>query len=221
MLGWLPENISTYGADIDAIFALIYYIVGCWFLLTWGVLLYFIVRYQHRPGARSAYVPGNTLSQVAWLLVPAFVVLMLDLGIDFSGAKVWSKVKGVMPEGEVLVRVTASQFNWEILYPGPDGQFGTTDDVRLENELHVPVSKVVRLTLASKDVIHSFFLPHVRIKQDAIPGREIPVWFEATKPGRYEIPCAELCGFGHSVMKGYLAVHAAEDYQQWVRTRWP
>jgi cytochrome c oxidase subunit 2 len=117
--------------------------------------------------------------------------------------------------------VTAKQFNWEMLYPGPDGQFGTADDLLLDNELHVPVNKVVRVTLKSKDVIHSFFLPHVRLKQDAVPGREIEAWFEATKLGRYEIPCAELCGFGHSGMKGWLTVHPPDEYQKWVKQRWP
>ena len=221
MLRWLPENVSTYGADIDAAFALIYYIVGFWFLLTWGVLLCFVLRYRRRAGRRAAYVQGERLREAAWILVPAFIVTLLDLGIDVSGAKVWEKVKGPMPPGEVSVRVTSKQFNWEILYPGPDGQFGTADDLLLENELHVPVHKVVRVTLTSTDVIHSFFLPHVRLKQDAVPGREIPVWFEATKPGRYEIPCAELCGFGHSGMKGHLTVHSAEAYQHWVKATWP
>jgi cytochrome c oxidase subunit 2 len=70
-------------------------------------------------------------------------------------------------------------------------------------------------------VIHSFFLPHLRLKQDAVPGREIEAWFEATKPGRYELPCAELCGFGHSGMKGWLTVHSPDEYQKWVKNQWP
>ena len=97
---WLPETVSTHGADI----------VGFWGLLTWGVRLCFIIRYRRRLGSRSAYALGNTRPQVAWLLVPAFGVPVLGLGIDVPAATVWSKVKGVMPEGEVLVQVTASQF---------------------------------------------------------------------------------------------------------------
>lgn len=107
------------------------------------------------------------------------------------------------------------------MYPGPDATFDTEDDLRLENELHVPVGKVIEVNLQSQGVIHSFFLPHFRLKQDAVPGREILAWFEATTPGRYEIPCAELCGFGHSGMKGWLTVHPAEAYQQWLQQRWP
>jgi cytochrome c oxidase subunit 2 len=77
------------------------------------------------------------------------------------------------------------------------------------------------VSLRAEDVIHSFFLPNLRLKQDAVPGREIPAWFEATQTGRYEIPCAELCGFGHSGMLGYLTVHSVSEYQQWVKQRWP
>ena len=87
----------------------------------------------------------------------------------------------------------------------------------IDNELHVPVNKVVRIDLTSKDVIHSFFVPNLRLKQDAVPGRIIHVWFEATEVGEYEIPCAELCGFGHSGMLGTLTVQSEEDYDKWLK----
>ena len=93
-------------------------------------------------------------------------------------------------------RVSGKQFNWDMTYPGPDNELGTDDDLKLENELHVPVNAVVHIRLTSEDVIHSFFVPQLRLKQDSLPNRFINVWFEATKAGRYEIPCAELCGFG-------------------------
>jgi cytochrome c oxidase subunit 2 len=221
MLSWLPENVSTYGGDIDSMMYLIYYIVGAWFLLTYGIILLFLILYRRREGHHATYIEGNRLREAAWILVPLLIVLALDLWMDFRGAEVWAKVKGRVPPSDLRIEVTAKQFNWEILYAGPDGQFGTADDLLLENELHVPVNKVVRVVLKSKDVIHSFFLPHLRLKQDAVPGREIEAWFEATKPGQYEIPCAELCGFGHSGMKGWLHVHPAEEYQQWVKARWP
>src|ERR671922_310118 len=144
MLRWLPEDVSTYGREIDSLFYLIYYITA-----------------------------------VAFILVTVLMVVFL------------------------------------IVYPGPDGKLNTEDDVKFDNDLHVPVNKVVRVHLTSKDVIHSFFLPSLRLKQDAVPGRTILVWFEATKPGKYELPCAELCGFGHSGMKGWLHVHSPEEYQEW------
>jgi cytochrome c oxidase subunit 2 len=221
MMSWLPENVSTYGGDIDSIIRLIYYITSAWFFLTLGVFLLFLILYRRREGRRATYIRGDRLAEAAWILIPALIVLVLDLWIDFRGADAWAKVKGRVPPGDLRVQVTAKQFNWEILYPGPDGKFGTGDDLQLENEMHVPVNKVVRVTLKSKDVIHSFFLPNLRLKQDAVPGREIEGWFQATKPGRYEMPCAELCGFGHSGMNGWLHVHPADEYQKWVKEHWP
>ncbi|MEK7366853.1 MAG: hypothetical protein AAB195_02705, partial [candidate division NC10 bacterium] len=158
MSSWLPESVSTYGGDIDAIFYLIYYVTGAWFVLTLGVTILFLIRYRRREGRRATYVHGNSLAQSAWILVPGLIVLLMDFWIDFRSAEVWAKVMGRMPSSDLRVQVTAKQFNWEMVYPGPDGQFGTADDLQLENELHVPVGKVVRVTLKAKDVIHSFFL---------------------------------------------------------------
>ena len=92
-----------------------------------------------------------------------------------------------MPETDFVVQVTAKQFNWQVVYPGADGKFGTADDKLLLDEMHVPVNKVIRVLLKSQDVIHSFFVPQFRMKQDAVPGREIKQWFEATKPGKYSV----------------------------------
>lgn len=221
MRRWFPENISTYGGEIDAVFTLIFYIVGFWFLLTEGALVFFMIRYRRRPDRRATYVRGERPAELAWLLVPAAIVLVLDLGIDVTGGRAWARVKEYLPAGGVDVRVTAKQFNWDITYPGPDGQFETGDDLTLENELHVPVGQNVHVILRSSDVIHSFFLPNVRLKQDMLPGRTVTAWFNATKPGRYELGCAELCGFGHYTMRGFLTVHPAEEYQRWVREQWP
>jgi cytochrome c oxidase subunit 2 len=115
----------------------------------------------------------------------------------------------------VEVRLIAKQFAWEFHYPGPDGKFDSDDDVSIDGDLHVPVNKRVTVRLQGTDVIHSFFVPVLRLKQDVVPGREIVAWFEATKTGRFEIPCAELCGPGHSGMKGWLNVLSEEEYQTW------
>ncbi len=221
MLSWLPENISTYGGDIDSLMYHIYYITGVWFLLTYGVIIVFLLRYRRQEGQKAAYVRGDSLTQASWLLVPLLIVLALDLWIDFQGSEVWAKIKIDAPSSDLLVGVTGKQFNWEIAYPGPDGKLGTADDLEMENELHVPVNKVVHVILRSKDVIHSFFLPNLRLKQDVMPGRTIEAWFEATKPGRYPLPCAELCGFGHSGMEGSLIVHSLDEYEKWVQKNWP
>lgn len=220
-LRWFPENISTYGGEIDAVFALIYYLTLAWFFLLMGAFVLFLVLYRRRDGRRASYVQGERLREAAWVLVPLLVVLVLDVWIDLRGGPVWAKVKTQIPPTDLTIQVTAKQFNWEVLYPGPDGKFGTEDDRQFDNELHVPVGKPVRLVLKSKDVIHSLFSPNLRLKQDMVPGRTIPAWFEATKPGKYELPCAELCGFGHSGMKAWLYVHPPEEYTKWVKEQWP
>jgi cytochrome c oxidase subunit 2 len=221
MLRWFPENISTFGGDIDGVFSLIYYIVGFWFLLTEGVLFYLIFRYRKRAGQPASYVRGDRRRELAWVLVPAVIVLALDLGIDAASGPAWARVKEGAPAGGVDVRVTGKQFNWEFTYPGPDGKFDTADDLTIDNELHVPVGQNVHVVMQSKDVIHSFFIPNVRLKQDVLPGRTIKGWFNATKPGRYEIACAELCGFGHYNMRAFLTVHQADDYRSWLHEHWP
>jgi len=221
MSNWFPENVSTFGGDVDSIFWLIFYITTVWFFITEGLIVYFAFRYRRKPGGKAAYVLGDTTVQLAWILVPLAIVVVLDLVIDIRGAEVWAKIKGQPPPADVTVRAMGKQFNWGFTYPGPDGKFGTEDDLQIDNDLHVPVGKVVHVILTSKDVIHSFFLPHARLKQDVVPGREIPAWFQISKPGEYEIPCAELCGFGHSGMNGKLYAHSAEDYEKWHKERWP
>jgi cytochrome c oxidase subunit 2 len=221
MLRWLPESVSTYGGEIDSLLQFIYRHVAVWFVLTHVLILYFLVRFRRRPGRAAAYAPGSTLRQAAWVLVPTAIVFCLDIWIDLRGARVWNLIKGSPPPAGVEVEVTGRQFNWEMRYPGPDGVYDTADDLQMDNTLHVPVGRVVRVTLKSRDVVHSFFVPHLRIKQDALPGRSIHVWFEVTRPGEYEIVCAELCGFGHSGMSGRLVAHAPAAYDAWVAEQWP
>ncbi len=217
MMGWLPENASTYGADVDSLFYLIYYITGSVFILVTAAMLAFLFLYRRREGRRAVYSHGNTTLEIVWTVVPAVILVALT----FVSQATWAKIKAHVPPSNLKVQVTAKQFNWEILYPGPDAKFGTADDLTLENQLHVPVGQAVEVVLKSNDVIHSVFLPHLRFKQDVVPGREIPGWFEATKTGQFEMPCAELCGFGHSGMKGWLYVHTPEEYAKWVKEKWP
>jgi cytochrome c oxidase subunit 2 len=180
-------------------------------------MLLFLVLYRHREGRRAVYTHGNIPLEITWTVIPAIVFVSLS----FMSVSTWGKIKGHAPPSDFQVEVTAKQFNWEIVYPGPDGKFGTEDDLQIENDMHVPVNKVVHIILKSKDVIHSFFLPNLRLKQDAVPGRDILVWFEAVKPGKYELPCAELCGFGHSGMRGWVYVDSPEEYAKWVQEHWP
>jgi cytochrome c oxidase subunit 2 len=208
---WLPENVATYGGDIDWLFHLIYYITGGTFVLVTVTFLAFLVLYRDRPGRRARYTHGSTPLEIAWTVVPALILVVLT----FLSVPAWSKIKMTMPQTDFVVQVTGKQFNWQVTYPGPDGRFGTSDDKTLLDEMHVPVGKPIRVNLRSQDVIHSFFVPSFRFKQDAVPGREIAAWFEVTKPGKYELPCAELCGFGHSGMRAWVYVHTAEEYAKW------
>ena len=212
MLVWLPEVASTYGPKIDYLFYVILYLTGGSFILTEAVLFYFAFKYRHREGQRSYYTHGNHKVEVVWTVVPAVVLVVLT----FMSKGVWDEVRHTWPPSDVNLMVTASQFTWEVRYPGADGKFETADDVVLTNEMHVPVGKPVHIQLRSKDVLHSFFLPNMRLKQDAVPGLTIPIWFEATKSGDFEIACAELCGFGHYTMHGALTVHPAEEYKTWL-----
>jgi cytochrome c oxidase subunit II len=211
MLQWLPENVSTYGHEIDSLFHLIYYITAVAFVLVTALMVIFLIRFREQPGRRAVYSHGNTTLEIIWTVIPAVILIVLS----FMSVDTWARIKRNPPPSDFELKVVAKQFNWDISYPGPDGKLGTDDDIKFDNDLHVPVNKVVRVYLGSNDVIHSFFIPNMRFKQDAVPGRTIIAWFEATKPGRYELPCAELCGFGHSGMKGWLHVHTPEDYKKW------
>lgn len=211
MLSWLPENVSTFGPDIDWLFHLIYYITGGVFVLVTVAFLAFLVMYRDRPGRRARYTHGSTPVEIVWTVAPAIILVVLTA----VSVPAWSRIKMTVPETDFTVEVRGKQFNWQVTYPGPDGQFGTADDKTFLDEMHVPVGKPIRLILKSDDVIHSVFVPQFRFKQDAVPGRQIPAWFEVTRPGRYEMPCAELCGFGHSGMRAWVYVHTAEDYAKW------
>ena len=208
---WLPENVSTYGRDIDWLFHLIYAITGVTLVLVSVTLVAFLIMYRDRPGRRARYTHGNSTLEIVWTVVPALILVILT----FLSVPAWSKIKMSQPPSDLVIDVTAKQFNWQVAYPGPDGKFGTADDKQFLDEMHVPVDKPIRVVLKSQDVIHSFFVPSFRFKQDAVPGRDIVAWFDATKAGKYEWPCAELCGFGHSGMKGWIYVHSGDDYAKW------
>ena len=217
---WLPENVSTFGQGVDNLFNAIYYLTAVVFILVMATLIAFLVKYRHQEGKKAAYIEGSTTLEIVWTAATTVIVFVLAM---FSYPQ-WNKIKSPtqFPENpEVVVQVSGKQFNWDMTYPGPDNEFGTDDDLELENNLYVPVNAVVHIRLTAEDVIHSFFVPNLRLKQDALPNRFIDVWFEATKAGTYEIPCAELCGFQHSGMLGYLHVLDEEEYDAWVQERWP
>ena len=212
---YFPHDVSTFGPKIDFLFELIFWIVMFVWVAVMIAMVTFMVRYRHRPGRKAEYIEGNSRLEILWTAGTAVILIVLAL----MSRSTWADIKEHGPPGDVFYHVNAKQFNWEITYPGPDGKFGKSE-LEIDNELHVPVNKVVRIDLTSKDVIHSFFVPNLRLKQDAVPGRIIHVWFEATEVGEYEIPCAELCGFGHSGMLGTLTVQSQEDYDKWLKNEY-
>jgi len=212
MLVWLPELASTYGGEIDRAFYIILYLTCGGLILTEGCLIWFLWKYRRKKGRRAHYTHGNQTMEVVWTIIPAVILV----GLTLMSKATWDKIRHTWPETDVNLMVTASQFNWEVRYPGLDQKLDTDDDVVLNNEMHIPVGKPIRIQLRSEDVIHSLFLPEMRVKQDAVPGLTIPVWFESTKTGDFTIACAELCGFGHSTMYGQLTVHAQDEYATWL-----
>ncbi|HSA59151.1 MAG TPA: cytochrome c oxidase subunit II [bacterium] len=217
MMQWFPENISTYGQGVDHVIQVIYWIVGAWFVVVEGLFLYFILRYRRKDGVRAAYEPGTSGKALAWILIPAVVILGFDVGIDLVQGPVWNEIKLTLPaKPDQIIRIKGKQFVWDITHPGRDGALDTADDIQTLNQLNVPLNAKIVFELTAEDVIHSLWLPNLRLKQDAVPGRTIKGWFQATKEGDYPLACAELCGSGHGTMRGQLHVLNPADYQKWL-----
>jgi cytochrome c oxidase subunit 2 len=245
----MPPLAATHGAQIDSLIGWIHVFMLVLFVGWGGFFLYCLIRFRRsrNPVADYAGVKSHrsTYLEVGVAVVEA--VLLFGFAIPLWAAR----VDAIPPENESLVvHVTAEQFAWNIHYPGPDGVFGRTDiklldlqsnplgldrsdtaaqdDVVTLNQLYVPVNKPVIVKLRSKDVIHSFGVPELRVKQDAIPGLTIPIWFIPTittadmrtqlgKPEfQYEIACAQLCGLGHARMRGFVTVLGQPEFQTWM-----
>jgi cytochrome c oxidase subunit 2 len=240
--GWgLPIAASTYAGKIDFGIWLIHIAMIGIFVL-WGIFFtYLLIKYRKRPGVPAEREAENHSELTS--LLPDFIVMAFEIAlIVFYALPVWSRIKMVMPDEKdaVVIHVVAEQFGWDVHYPGPDGKFGrrsaalvhfnnpigldrtdpdAADDVIVGNEIHMPVNKKILIKLTSKDVIHDFFIPEFRIKQDVLPGAEIPLWVEPNRVGHYELACAQLCGFGHSLMRGEVYVDSQEDYDKWLASR--
>ncbi|MEX2582984.1 MAG: cytochrome c oxidase subunit II [Gemmatimonadota bacterium] len=208
-----PESASTFGAQIDAAYGAIFYATALAFVIVQGLLIYCIIRYRHRTGRKAKPIHGNTRLEIIWTVVPALGVFY----IAYVSASVWLDMKSEdrIPAGAYEVGVHASQFEWTVTNPGMDGRLGSDDDFVTRNQLHIPMGQPVRVLLTAEDVIHSFFLPNFRVKQDAVPGMQIAVWFEPTTAGEYPLGCAELCGLGHYRMRGTVTVHSPDEFDAW------
>ncbi|PIQ26717.1 cytochrome c oxidase subunit II [bacterium (Candidatus Blackallbacteria) CG17_big_fil_post_rev_8_21_14_2_50_48_46] len=214
----LPENISTFGVELDSLAHLITIITMTAFVIAEGILFYFILRFRKKANQKASYIPGNNWKQLRWIFIPLLVVVGFDFLIDEKNTHAWTMIKQEIPEKKhyELVEITGQQFSWLFRYPGKDGLLGTVDDFTSTNELHIPVNETIVFYLKAKDVLHSFYVPNMRFKQDAVPGRTIKGWFDSTKTGTFDIACAEICGGGHSIMKASLIVQNKQDYQNWI-----
>jgi len=232
---WFPALASEHGGSIDSLFMAVLVVTGIAFVLVQGALGFFVARYGENGNERASYWHDNPKAEAILLITTAVILTVLV----FMGQRVWASIYFAdEPANATVIQVTGEQFAWNFHYAGADGQFGRTDtklitstnpigldrsdpvakdDVLSIGIMHVPVGKPVRVQLRSKDVIHSFFLPNFRMKQDAVPGMAIQVWFTPTKPGQYEIACAELCGLAHYRMKAALTVdESQEKFNQWL-----
>jgi cytochrome c oxidase subunit 2 len=244
----LPAAASSHAGEIDQMLVLVHWLMAVLFVGWGGFFILVLVRFRRgaNPNAHYAGAHGKFSKAVEVAVVVAEMVLLMGYAIP-----AWAKrVKQFPTENEAtVVRVVGEQFAWNVQYPGADGKFGRTDvklvsadnplgldkndpaakdDVTTINQLNVPVDRPVLVHLTSKDVIHSFGLYEMRVKQDAIPGLQIPVWFIPTvttddmrrRLGKtdfeYEITCSQLCGLGHFRMRGFVTVQSAADYQKWM-----
>ena len=226
---WLPagpnvsaghlHSVSSAGKQIDSLFVIILLITGIVFIGTQVALVYATYFFVDKGpnGRKASYFHGSQRLEVIWTIIPAAILVFIALYQMGTWASV--KFRSAAPKVQPLAQVTARQFQWVIRYPGEDGKLETKDDLFMVNDLHFVKGKQALIYLKSSDVLHSFFLPALRIKQDAVPGLTIPVWFDTDQAGHYELVCAELCGWGHYKMRGNVTVHETqEEVDQWLQS---
>jgi cytochrome c oxidase subunit II len=197
-----PERASTIASNVDALFIFLLIVSGLMTLLIFFCLVFFAARFRHQAGVPAEQIEGSTPLELTWSIIPMFVFVAIFLW----GAVVFFRER-TPPRDATEVYVVAKQWMWKLEHAG--GQ-------REINELHVPVGRDVKLIMTSQDVIHSFYIPAFRIKQDVLPGRYTMAWFRATKPGTYHLFCAEYCGTQHSGMVGSIVVLEPAQYEAWM-----
>lgn len=220
---WLPENVNEYGGVIDSLFLFILGLTGVIFVGTGVVLFWFLWRYGAavNPEPRVKYTHGSHTLEVVWSILPAATLLFIAIYQMEAWADAKMRRPTIVVEGHTqpkppIAEVTGRQFEWRIRYAGKDGVIGTRDDLFTVNELHLPVNEDIVLAIKTEDVLHSFFLPNLRVKQDVVPGMKQYVWFKPIRTGQYDIVCAELCGWGHYKMRGRLVLESRADFDAWL-----
>lgn len=221
MVEYFIPALSTYAGDIDFLISLIFWLVGFWFVLSEGVFFWLLFRFRKQEGVKAEYISGELPEHKKWITIPHFLVLFCDIFILYYAIATWYEVKQNLPEADATVRIIAQQWAWTFVHEGPDGKFGTADDITEINELHIQQNKLYHYKLEATDVIHSFSVPVFRLKQDAIPGRVITGWWEATGTGEYSIQCAEICGIGHGLMGARIFIETPERHAAWISENSP
>ncbi len=235
---WLPVDISVHGPGVDRQLEETMLGTGVLFILAQFVLAAFVYAGDKKGPRKIKRFPGGPIP----LVMAAIILVGIEiLTLSFVGSKVWASMYFAPPAPDSMrVDVQAEQFAFYFRYPGPDGVFGPihadkisdgngnyygldpANDVSARDDiivgtLTIPVNKPILLTMHSKDMIHSFYVPELRIQQDIVPGLDIPIHFTATKTGRYEIVCTQLCGLGHYSMRAFLEVLPQDQFDQWLK----
>jgi cytochrome c oxidase subunit II len=218
MIEYLIPQASTYAADIDFVILLIGWITGFWFVATEGMFFFLLWRFRYREGVPAQYITGKEKHLKRWIDYPHVAIMVMDIAIIVAAVNVWYNVKQVLPEeaDSERVRVVAQQWAWSFQHAGRDGVLGNEDDIYTVDELHVLKDKNYIYELEARDVMHSFSVPVWRLKQDAVPGRIITGWWNATMAGEFDLQCAEMCGIGHGIMGAKVYVHTAEEHEAWL-----
>jgi len=240
---WLPAGASAAAAGIDHHFVVSFILMGTVFVAAQLALGYLVWSYRDRGAAspKVSYSHGNNTLEIVWTVLTT----VLFVGMNLMSSSIWASERFRQAEANAVhVEVTGMQFAWYFRYPGPDGKFGVTkpeledasagseaalgldpkdsaskDDVVVNGVMVVPVNREIEVILRSHDVIHSFFVPQMRFKQDAVPGLAIHMHFTPIQTGEFEIACAELCGLGHYKMTGKVKVVSQEEFDKWLAAR--
>ncbi len=201
-LPFWPESASTTAGRVDALYIFLVLVSAIMTVLIFATLIVFAIKFRKRRGRPAEQIEGSTVLEITWSVIPFAVFLSFFVW----GAVIYFQER-TPPQDATEVYTVAKQWMWKFEHAA--GQ-------REINELHVPVGRDVKLIMTSQDVIHSFYVPAFRIKQDVLPGRYTTFWFHATKPGTYHLFCAEYCGTEHSGMIGWIVVMEPRDYEAWM-----
>ena len=217
---WLPENFSESGEAVDSLYGIVHLVTAFFFVgigMTLGWLLW---RFADRENSQAVYFKSNLKLELLWSIVPAGLLIFLAL----YQWQTWNEQQaqrplvienGIAMEQPPLVRVFGRQYGWEFHYAGKDRQHGTRDDYSIENLMVVPDDQTIVLQLESRDVIHSFFVPKLRLKNDVVPGTVGYTWFKPLGQAEMNVLCAELCGWGHYKMVARLRVVSRDEFDAW------